>query len=141
MQIFSGLVYAPAAHYWFGFLGSHFPGTTLSAIASKVFLDQTIFASIFLPALFFYTSFTSTLSVEKACAHVSKSIVDVMLMNWCFWPLVQVVNLGFVPTHFQVLIVNTVAIPWNVYIATKSNKKTHEPDNLIVKQSLYNKDP
>lgn len=54
--------------------------------------------------------------VQHGLSVVRARIRDTMKANWCVWPLVQAVNLTFVPVRHQLLIVNLVSIPWSAYL-------------------------
>ena len=40
-----------------------------------------------------------------------------VVTNWKLWVPCQIINLGFVPGHLQVLVSNFVALAWNSYMS------------------------
>ena len=52
-----------------------------------------------------------------------QSLPSVMVANWGLWVPAQVINFRFVPTKFQVLYSNFVALVWNVYLSYSQTRK------------------
>ena len=123
MSLYGGIVFTVCANKWYTFLGKKFIGSSFRSVASKVALDQTIFAPLFLASVFTFTSVTEGLGLEGAKKRIDQNLLSALVANWMIWPAVQAFNLGFVPPQYQILVVNIVAIPWNTYMAYKSNKK------------------
>ena len=50
---------------------------------------------------------------------------QIIYANWMLWIPVQALNFSYIPTKYQVLISNCVALVWNIYLSymTSSNKK------------------
>lgn len=42
--------------------------------------------------------------------------------NWRVWPAVNFVNFFFFPLHYRVIVVNTVGVFWNTYLAYMANR-------------------
>ena len=47
--ILGGALVAPIVHLWYGYLMSSIPGSSITAIGKRLFMDQGLFAPIFLP--------------------------------------------------------------------------------------------
>ncbi|XP_053601404.1 protein Mpv17 [Plodia interpunctella] len=112
----------PALHVWYGVLHRYIGSAGKSVAIKKVFVDQCVFAPVF---LFILLSAVGTLQ-GKTLEHVEKDIrtnyLDVLKTNYFIWPWVQLANFYYVPLQYQVLIVQTVALFWNTYLSWKTNK-------------------
>jgi len=56
-------------------------------------------------------------SLEQLQQQLRESYVESVVTNWKLWVPCQIVNLGFVPGHLQVLVSNVVALAWNSYMS------------------------
>ena len=61
MTLLGAVLVAPVLHVWYGFLGRKIPGTAVGPVVGRVFLDQALFAPVFI-AVFF-----SALAVSECC--------------------------------------------------------------------------
>merc|ERR1712154_68864 len=114
-------------------------------MAFKVLMDQFIFSPMLLGVFWFHSTFLSTLNVNKSIDAISKNIISSLISNWCYWPLVQFVNIGYIPNEYKVLVINLASIPWNMYVSysvskqeqaekQKGNNKTKKPGKKKKKQ-------
>jgi hypothetical protein len=108
---------APIVHYWYGGLARVFPGSSAAVVAKRVLWDQALFSPLFLP-----TWLTSLWILEGQTSgdifHMLKAEVPTALVaNWALWVPSQIINFRFVPTKFQVLFSNFVALGWNAYLS------------------------
>jgi protein Mpv17 len=131
MASWGGLGFAPLAHPWYQFLQRAFPSSSVQHVASKVLLDQSIWAAGVTSLLFTYTSLMEGKSLEQAKSKIQDSLLPTLKVNWLIWPLVQVVNLSIVPPNFRLLVINTVAVPWAAYLAIVSNTAVRGHDPLV----------
>ncbi|XP_030751107.1 protein Mpv17-like [Sitophilus oryzae] len=124
----------------FGFLGTCFVGPTLtvwyrllakqfgtssstSTALKKMACDQLIFAPTFLSIFIANVNFLSGKSVQDIKQELSRTYLDILIVNWKVWPAVQLVNFYCVPLNYQVLLVQGVALFWNTYLSWKTQKK------------------
>lgn len=89
----------------------------------KVFIDQLVFAPIFLAQLVAIISFMQTGDVAKIEDKLRREYVDILVANYYIWPWVQLVNFRFVPLSYQVPLTQAVAVLWNIYVSWKTNKQ------------------
>lgn len=54
---------------------------------------------------------------------IISSMPSVMVANWGLWIPAQIINFRFVPTKFQVLYSNFIALIWNVYLSYSQTRK------------------
>lgn len=105
-----------------------------TVLVAKIYADQFIF-SVFYPVFFMITSGTMLYVVnnsEKNPHSVIKNIKDGFVTSWknvkdkfahiyvmdcALWPLVQMANFAFIPSHLQPIFVNMVNIGWNTFLS------------------------
>ncbi|KAI4465855.1 peroxisomal membrane protein 2 pxmp2 mpv17 [Holotrichia oblita] len=117
------ILIGPVCAQWFRFLASKI-GTKGSTVAlKKVALDQLCFA----PCMMFV--FLTTLNTlqrnpwEETKRHIKANYVDIMIANYKVWPAIQLMNFYIIPTYYQLLLVQAVALFWNTYLAWKTARK------------------
>jgi protein Mpv17 len=95
----------------------HWPKTAVCLTA-----DQTVWAYGFNMVLMFTFHYAENFDAPAAWEHQSSVMWDVIQANWVLWPAVQVINLGLLPPKYRVVVVNFVAIFWNLYMSWKNQK-------------------
>lgn len=87
----------------------------------KVFIDQFVFAPVFLAALLSVIGYSQHHDVEKVKDKMRNDYVDILTSNYAVWPWVQLINFRFVPLNYQVLLTQSVAVLWNIYFSWRTN--------------------
>lgn len=93
----------------------------------KVFVDQFVFAPVFLAALLSVIGYTQHRDVEKVREKIQNEYVDILTTNYAVWPWVQLINFRFVPLNYQVLLTQSVAVLWNIYFSWRTNLRDRTP--------------
>jgi len=93
----------------------------------KLGLDQSVWAMSLNAALYFGFQVMSDLValdfrspsclVRETLPKLRRDYWPMMRMNWRIWPASNLVNFLVIPSHYQVLFANWVAIFWNAYLA------------------------
>lgn len=86
----------------------------------KVGIDQIIFAPIFIALLVSTISYMQDQNVQLIEHKLKTQYKDILISNYYVWPWVQIVNFRWVPLNYQVLLTQTVAFLWNIYISWKT---------------------
>lgn len=89
----------------------------------KVFIDQVVFAPIFLAILLSMIGYSQHQDVEKVKEKLRHDYTDILVANYSVWPWVQIVNFSIIPLNYQVLLTQTVAVFWNIYFSWRTNLK------------------
>ena len=113
---------APVSHFWYGFLSSRIPGSTLAATAKRVFMDQAAFAPIFISTYVTSLKALEGETIADSAALVKESFVDMYQSNLLIWVPAMSLNFYLVPLKFQVLFANCVGLIWNTYLSWKSQE-------------------
>lgn len=113
-----------------------------TVLVAKIYADQFIF-SVLYPIFFMITSGTmlhmakyidydekkikNNISMEivksgfvNSWQNVKEKFAQIYVMDCALWPLVQMANFAFIPSHLQPIFVNMVNIGWNAFLSYAS---------------------
>ena len=105
-----------------------------TVLVAKIYADQFIF-SVTYPVFFMmstgvaldvinqkeeitFQSFTN--SIKKAWTNVRNKFIQIYIADCAVWPLVQMANFAFIPSHLQPIFVNFINIGWNTFLSYTS---------------------
>lgn len=108
---------------WYGALYKYVGSTGTAVALKKVFIDQIVFAPLFLVAILSAVAFMQGKDSDNIISDLEANYLDVLKSNYLLWPWVQIVNFTYVPLQYQVLLVQVVALFWNTYLSWKTNKQ------------------
>ena len=136
---FGFLVHGTTGHYFYGFLDSKLPGTKPQTVATKVFIDQTIWNPIFGLMFFGYLNLVEGKSFEDYKNKIKADLKTAVMGSWAVWVPAHTINFAFVPPSQRLLYINSIQIGYNVFLSFLGNKKV-ESDEPIVKEGSYEKE-
>lgn len=122
----------PALRFWYGLLNKYIGASGSKVVLTKVFIDQVIFAPTFLAILLATVGTMQGKDFKNIQLELKRDYLDVLIANYYLWPWVQLVNFYFVPLHYQVLLVQVVAVFWNTYLSWKTNRQIIEPKEKLL---------
>ena len=129
LAAFRGLMFAPAYSLWLRHLGrrvtSERCGGKMKAVATKVFLDQTVWAVPSLATGFVLLSLMEGNALEKSVRRSREVIWPCIKMNWAVWPAVQLVTFSVVPAHLRIPFVSLVQVVWGAVISNLNETAKH----------------
>lgn len=97
----------------------------------KVFVDQFVFAPVFLAALLSVIGYSQHQDVEKVKDKMKNDYLDILTSNYAVWPWVQLINFRFVPLNYQVLVTQSVAVLWNIYFSWRTNLRERAAPSTV----------
>ena len=112
----------PVLRTWYSILDRFVRGSGGVVAMKKVLLDQTIFAPVFIASFFTVSDILGGKSLEGVKRNLDQNYFSTLKTNYYVWPAVQTVNFYFVPPTYRVILVNTVALFWNTYLAWTVSK-------------------
>uniref|UniRef100_A0A0A9X1C9 Mitochondrial inner membrane protein Mpv17 n=1 Tax=Lygus hesperus TaxID=30085 RepID=A0A0A9X1C9_LYGHE len=116
-----GACIGPTLHGWYSTLGKALgESTSLARNLTKVAVDQTLFAPLCVGS---FLSLIALLEGRDVKAALESDYIDVMKANYTLWPCVQVINFTLVPLYYRTLFVQSVAVGWNTYLASKVHRE------------------
>lgn len=124
---FDFLLQGPGLRKWYGTLDAKCTATTrIGRTAQKVFIDQIVFAPLFLAGLLSLIGFSQHQDIDKVKEKLKNDYKDILIANYSLWPWVQILNFSVVPLNYQVLLTQTVAVFWNIYFSWRTNLKERQ---------------
>lgn len=113
----------PTVRTWYGILDKLFGSKGTTTTLKKVACDQLLFAPIFIATLISTIGLSQGSSLQGIKDKLKNEYPDIVTNNYKLWPMVQLINFYFIPLHYQVLVVQAVAILWNTYISYRTNSE------------------
>ncbi|ESO06869.1 hypothetical protein HELRODRAFT_125752, partial [Helobdella robusta] len=114
-QCAQGSILGAAYHFWYLFLDRKLPGTSSSSVIKKVFADQVIMCPI---AVVFYLGLLNLLeggTLEEGMKSLKEKSGQLLLAEWTFGPLSQLINFYIIPCRFRVLYDSIVVLSFDSY--------------------------
>ena len=125
---------------------SSIPGSSITAIGKRLFMDQGLFAPLFLPT--FVSCLTvlehinvnnnddttlqskNNISNDDLLSHISNrlrnDVPDAIVVGWKIWIPSMSIMFAFVPGKFQVLYSNCIGFVWNAYLSWRTHEGEEE---------------
>lgn len=122
MSAFGFLIHGPAGHYFYSFLDRLIVGTSPLKVASKVAIDQILWAPVFTALFFSFLGFAEGKSLDDVIEKIKRDTWIAVTTSWKFWPLAHTINFAFVPTSQRLLYINSLQIGYNVILSMLGNK-------------------
>lgn len=117
------MLQGPTLTKWYGVLNKYIGSSGSKVALKKVALDQFVFAPGLIAVLLTVFNGLQGLSFDDSIKKLRNDYPDVLVNNYLLWPGVQLVNFWVVPLHYQVLVVQLVALFWNTYMSWKAHTK------------------
>ncbi|KAE8153929.1 protein sym1 [Aspergillus avenaceus] len=115
MALYGGTVFGLTITKWFHFLQHRInlrsPRQTLIA---RVAADQLVCAPTRIGV---FLSSMSVLEGQDPTEKLQRAYWNALRGNWTVWPVLQSVNMYWVPLHYRVLTVNVSSIGWNCFLS------------------------
>lgn len=122
MGSFGLLFHGSTGHYFYGFLDSKLPGTKPVTVASKVFIDQTIWNPIFNICFFGYLTACEGKSFTDYTKKLEADLKTAVMGSWAVWVPAHTINFAFIPPSQRLLYINTIQIGYNIFLSFLGNK-------------------
>lgn len=107
------------------------PTKSLAILGKKLILDQGVCAPCFLACNITVLTLLKTQSLAEVRRELERSYVNLLKMNYTFWPFVQVINFYFIPLTYRVIFGSSAALIWNTIFSYRFyNKKVDKTDTV-----------
>eukprot|EP00871_Galdieria_phlegrea_P004594 jgi/Galph1/5135/GphlegSOOS_G3736.1 len=123
MALFGLLIHGPTGHIFYSNLDKLIPGTEAWKVASKVAIDQLLWAPIFAVIFFGFLGISEGQSFQQIKAKIRQDWKTALLASWKVWPLAHAINFRFIPSNQRLLYINGVQIFYNVFLSIIGNRR------------------
>lgn len=111
------------------------PTKSLVILGKKLALDQGVLAPCFLACNISVLTLLKSQSIVEVKNELERSYLNLLKMNYTFWPFVQVINFYFIPLTYRVIFGSSAALIWNTIFSYRLyNKK--EGTNAVQSASV-----
>ncbi|KAJ1458368.1 hypothetical protein M885DRAFT_436822 [Pelagophyceae sp. CCMP2097] len=118
-----GIYFAPAAHFWYDWITTAIPGSTLPRILAKALLGQLIFGPLVTCVFFAAAAAQSPEGIRSFPAKLKTDFLSVQLSGMGFWPFVDLVSFSCVPVPYIALFINAASFVWTIFLSLKASRK------------------
>lgn len=116
------ILQGPGLRVWYALLHSRVTATKpVIRTIKQVCVDQFVFTPLFVASLISIIGYSQHQDVELVKDKLRDQYFDILIAGYAVWPAVQLINFGFVPLNYQVLVTQSVAFLWNIYFSWKTN--------------------
>ena len=126
LSSFGFFVHGSTSHWFYGKLDGKIPGTSASAVASKVFIDQVLWNPIFGIMFFSYVAVLELKGLGYVVDKIQNELMTQVTGSWKVWPVAHAINFRFIPTQQRVLYINSIQIGYNCFLSLISNRQAEE---------------
>ena len=120
MTSFGFLLHGTTGHFFYKFLDNKISGTDPVSVASKVAIDQTLWAPVFMVMFFSYMMvFEGT--PELIESKLRQDIFTAVKGSWMTWIPAHTINFAFVSSDMRLLYINTIQIFFNMFMSVIGN--------------------
>jgi protein Mpv17 len=117
MAAFGFMIHGTTGHYFYGFLDGVIPGKGPLDVASKVAIDQILWAPIFGIMFFTFLGATAGQGPSEIMAKIKADLVAAVTGSWTVWPIAHAINFAFIPSEQRLLYINSIQIFYNIFLS------------------------
>ncbi|KAI8972040.1 sym-1 [Mycotypha africana] len=123
MGIFGGIFAGPVLSNWYRFVENKVNiNQPFQRLATKVALDQFVFAPFFIAAFFTTQGLFEGRQIQEINTKLSDGYTTALIGNYKIWPAVQFINFYLTPLNYRLMVTNFVALGWNAYLSTVNQR-------------------
>ncbi|EEB11761.1 Peroxisomal membrane protein, putative [Pediculus humanus corporis] len=112
-----GTVLGPISHYFYLILDKFIPGTDLSSITKKIFLDQSLASPISIVIFFLGLNFLNDEDFETSKSELEKKFLLIYVADCVLWIPFQFFNFCCLASEFRVIYINALTMCYNIFLS------------------------
>jgi peroxisomal membrane protein 2 len=117
----NAILVAPVLHHWYGFINRTVPGTTMSRVLQRTFLDEFIFSPVFIPVFLGSLWTLEGTSIKDMKTMLYNQLPSILIAEWVLWVPTMIITFRYAPVKFQVLVINCVGVVWQTFLSFMAN--------------------
>lgn len=122
---FGLMLHGPTAHYWKAWI-QRWSGTGAKALATKILIEQLIWAPGLGVALFLYVGLLETGNMQHAALKLRQRFALQLTGSWKVWPIAHVIS-SRLPAAQGMLYMNSVQIAYSGFLSVISSFNGYAP--------------
>jgi hypothetical protein len=127
---------APVLHHWYQFINRAVPGTTMSRVLQRTFLDEFVFSPIYIPVFLGGLWTLEGTSIQKMTTMLYNELPSIIIAEWVLWVPTMALTFRYAPVKFQVLVINCVGVGWQTFLSYMANN-AHDKPQMEHKETAY----
>lgn len=113
-----GAISSIPSYKWFMFLSHNFNySSRLLSLATKIIINQTVFAPCFNTYFFGMQAFLSGGSLSDVVDRISRTVPTSVVNSLKLWPAVTAFSFTFITPEYRSVFAGVVAVGWQTYLA------------------------
>ena len=129
MTVMGAFIIGPSLRSWYILLDKIIKGTSTTAALKKMLLDQGVWAPFFIAGFFTVSDSLDGKSIKQIKEKLDTAYFSALKVNYMIWPWVQLANFYVIPLQHRIMVVNVVALFWNMILAWLAHQGKHEEEH------------
>jgi Mpv17 / PMP22 family len=122
---------APVLHHWYQFINRTVPGKSLSRVAQRVFWDEFVFSPMYIPVFLGMLWKLEGSSNDDIIKMTKSEVPAIIVAEWALWVPAMFATFRFVPVKFQVLVINTIGVVWQTFLAYMASHAKNKANDVV----------
>ncbi|KAL7560025.1 hypothetical protein ACA910_013516 [Epithemia clementina (nom. ined.)] len=134
---FIGLCFGPLVHEYYQFSDTILPvDGGLGNRVCKIMMDQSIYLVVKCSMYIMAVNTLQGQNFETSTRAVKEKIGGIVFTAWKFWPLIHCITYSVIPARHRILWVNCVDLVWNAILASMSQTKATDAEQLEAQEQV-----
>lgn len=106
----------PTLHLWFNFMSKILPTRDVMSTIKKICLAQAVYGPIITTIFFSVNAYLQGETKSEIMARLQRDLIPIFVNGIMYWPICDFITYRYIPVHLQVLVSNSFAYVWTVYL-------------------------
>lgn len=106
----------PTLHLWFNFMSKILPKRDVMSTLKKICLAQAVYGPIVTTIFFSVNAYLQGETKNEIMARLQRDLIPIIVNGVMYWPICDFITYKYIPVHLQVLVSNSFAYVWTVYL-------------------------
>ncbi|XP_055371353.1 uncharacterized protein LOC129605549 [Condylostylus longicornis] len=115
--LFGGFFVAPTLYGWIKVASAMYPGTNLKIAIVKAIVETISYTPAAMTCFYYLMTLFEGEGFEAASTEVKNKFLPTYKAAVSIWPVVAVINFGFVPEKNRVVFISICSFMWSIFLA------------------------